>query len=286
MKNLFGYPGNKKNIIPKIEWKNSHTYIDYFVGAGSFLLYQFQKNPNSAFIIADKDPAILAVYKACQNAETRNKVIDSTIALRDEFLKNPDSVWNQMKSELRSSTDLCRLASLKLFYQRLSHGCIARTRSDGKKLNVIWSIDKTLTIKNWQPMLPDLTNCNLSIYDDWQKIPSVSGSVAFLDPPYYAPGKTPSYPEHKPGSMVTLLAVINSTQKAITDESRQIVLTHYYIPAIENCLLSFPDVTVDIQIGNELKSLSRGIGNFRHGLRTNKLTKYQDAIWYIKHEKR
>lgn len=284
IKSLFAYPGNKRDVIPGIDFLESNLFIDPYVGAGSFLLYQFEKNPNAKFIIADKDPAIRAVYQICKY-DRKEEVIQSAIALRDKFLVKPDQTWKFIKEVLAYSLDPVQLAYCKLFYQRVAHGSIPRTHSGKKTYNVIWSLDKALGLKTWEPVLPNLSDCDLTIHKDWQecfKSSDLTDTVVFLDPPYYAPGKSSCYPGHKPGAIVTLMTLLAAIQSAIECNPKQLVITHYECSHIDNLLELFNDYSINKTEGNTLDSLNYGKGNYSHGLRSETKTVYNDCIWNLK----
>lgn len=284
IKSLFAYPGNKRDVIPMIPVIESSIFVDSYVGAGSFFLKQYQDNPTAKFIIADKDPAIRAVYQVCKYRNTR-EVIDKALELRDRFFTAPDKTWGFIKQTLAYSLDPVQLAYCKLFYQRIAHGSIPRTHSGKKTYNVIWSLDKAIGLKTWEPILPDLSDCDLIILDDWKdcfKSSNLNESVIFLDPPYYAPGKSSCYPNHKPGSIITLMGILAAIQTALECHPKQLIITHYECHPIDNLLESIDSYTIDKTIGDTLDSLNYGQGNFQHGLREETKIVYYDCIWNLK----
>ncbi len=282
MESLFGYPGNKRKIVKSLDYLDSKIFCDPFVGAGSFTLYQYQQNPNGVFFIADKDPTIRSVFMACQY--NRSETIYQTQRLVKQFLKHPDKTWEFVKDTIAKQKVSMRTAVCKLLYQRIAHGSIPRTCADGVTPNVIWSLEKTEGLENWQIDLPDLSQCNLEISDSYQKALEAcrDSGIVFLDPPYYAPGKSACYPGHRPNSISTLSMILNVIALAVP-KAKQLIITHYECDAIDQLLTNYENLfTIDKTVGDTLDSLNYGQGNYLHGLREDKKIVYKDCIWNMR----
>jgi len=283
MGSLFAYPGNKRTIVKSLDYLENDVFIDPFTGVASFLLHNYSRVPHGKFIVADKDPAIQAVLYICKSNTVRKEVLKITNELKQNFLNNPTKTWNNVKKNIVKCDNPLVLAASKLLYQRIAHGSIPRTRADGKTPNVIWSVDKALGLKNWKPELPDLSDCDLTILDDWKKTFLVKNATILIDPPYYAPGKSACYPGHKPGSPVTLMMVLAAIEAAIATNPLQLFITHYECNYIDGLLTNYEDRFIIKKTNNgELKKLDYGQGNFQHGLRSSNLTQYDDCLWEIR----
>ncbi len=279
MDSLFGYPGNKRKMVKSLEYVSSSVFCDPFVGAGSFTLHQYAKHPTGKFFIADTDPAIQSVFLACQY--NRQETIYETQHLIKKFLDKPDQTWEFIKNTLGKQKISMRTAVCKLLYQRIAHGSIPRTCADGVTPNVIWSLDKSKGLATWQVDLPDLSNCDLQFHQSYQEalIACPENAIIFLDPPYYAPGKSACYPGHRPNSIITLKTILNAIALAIP-KSKQLIITHYECDAIDQLLTNYENLfTIDKTVGSTLNSLNYGQGNYNHGLREEKKVVYRDCVW-------
>lgn len=285
MDSLFGYPGNKRKIVKSLDYASSTVFIDPFVGAASFLLHNYSRVPDGVFIVADKDPAIRAVLECCKSKELSHNLITETQYLRDQFLKTPTKTWNFIKKTIGKGGKPFDKAVCKLLYQKISHGCIPRTKADKVTPNVIWSVDKVIkSLDSWVSELPDLSQCDLTILGDYGEClkATPSDSTVFLDPPYYAPSKSKCYPGHEPNKITTLLMVCNSIRLALETQPKQLFVTHYYNPIIDNLLTSYcEDYTIVKTMGETLDSLNYGQGNFTHGMRNAKKVIYKDCLWTL-----
>lgn len=282
MDSLFGYPGNKRKIVKSLDYVENTTFIDSFVGAASFLLYNYERVPNGEFIVADRDPAIQTVLYICKSNTVRKEVLKITNELKQEFLDKPTKTWDNVKKTINSCDNPLILAANKLLYQKISHGCIPRTRSKSNTPNVIWSVDKALGLRTWIPELPDLSGCDLIIKSDYKETFIKKNATILLDPPYYAPGKSSCYPRHKPGSPATLLTVLHSIELAIASNPLQLFITHYECQYIDGLLTNFEkDYKISKYVGGYLKSLNYGQGNFTHGLKGTESVEYKDCIWEL-----
>lgn len=287
MKSCFAYPGNKQNIINSVERKG-WLFIDQFVGAGSFLLKQYKDNPNGSFIIADADLPIRCFYDVCNRDP--DSVVASATEWRNRFDKKPEETWNHCIEVLeRCNTSTSHIAGAKLLFQRVAHGSVARTRTDGKTYNVKWSVDKSIGIGKWNPKVPDLRECDLIIENDYKKCYEItdvdySQAIVFSDPPYYAPFKSACYPGHDPGSLKTLLMVFNSVELPMSKGVKEIIFTHYYLEGIDERIDSYCHEYGYISerfIGEELRSLAYGRGNYKHGQRIMHKGVYKDCLWKL-----
>lgn len=281
MKSLFAYPGNKQKLIPSLVVpSDTKTFIDPFFGAGSFTLAMFDQYPNKKFVIGEADKNILEIIKACQSNKARSVVIDDAKKLKQKFLLNPRQTWEEIKTNL-----LTGCPASKLIHQRLAFGAVARKKSNGE-YNVIYSNDKARALTNWIPALPDLSECDLTICNDWKQCFSVPGldysaAIALIDPPYYAPGKTSCYPSHQPNSIKTALMITSTVDVALATGLSKFWLTHYDVELVQDFLnqIDSPCYTVSKTVGQELKQLGQGIGNYKNGSRVQPKIIYRDCVW-------
>lgn len=254
-----------------------------FFGSGGFSLAIMFKYPNSKFILSEKDRSIRAILEILHHGN-RSLLLENVVKIRDFVYEHPVTGWQDVLNWLRNSNYTYELAASKLIFQRIGHGCVARTSKNGIG-NVILSEQKTAGFAEWIPNLPDLSGYDLMIVDDYKKCFPVEGSCVLLDPPYYAPGKTKCYPGHDPNSIRSLAVVYDSLKKCFQAGVKTVYFTHYYLPQIDDYVLTncekYGYNCTHTNLGL-LNSLKNGTGNHSSGRRTKKkTTEYKDWLWLL-----
>ena len=281
IKSLFAYPGNKAKLIQTLNIPaDTQVFIDPFFGGGSFTFEMIKRSPSARFIVAESDPNIRMILRSCRDSVMKSEVLKKVECLKKDFDQSPDKTWQSIKQEM-----ILGDAASKLLHQRLAFGAVARTGSNGV-YNVIYSKDKAANLSKWKPSLPDLRWVDLAVLNDWRfcfNIPGVDyqDAIAFVDPPYYAPGKTACYPGHKPKDIMTLLTVINSVEAALAARVSKFWLTHYDVELLQDFLNGLDDSEYAVKktIGDTLDQLGKGIGNHKHGGCVKKKVVYRDCVW-------
>lgn len=307
MKNsLFAYPGNKRRDMQQLKLNLSfetgdNIFIDPFYGSGSATIFIQQIYPLlfSQIIAAEADPAIRAIVHCLSDPELHDKVTFYLGREVDNFLESPDFAWKDIVQLLddvllcgniteRSIYSLVDIAVTKLLYQRLAHGAAARTKADGKTLNVKYSKDKASKLNGWVPdlvplyqypvkpqMLSDYRSCFAQEVD-------YSKAICFIDPPYYFPKKTGCYPGHNPGDKATLELSTNSVSLALSRGCKQIFLFNYDNDDLSDyCYLEAKryGYQMDVTPLAALRSLAYGRGNYKHGGRSEGAQKVEHMVW-------
>jgi len=265
---------------------SGYRFIEPFMGSGAFFIEALKRQPRGLFLLAEKDLSIRALLWAMSGDPS--ELIESSLVLKEQFLGSPTKTWEQMKSRLGHPKLDVPTAATKWVYQRLAHGSTPRTRADGLTPNVIWSLDKAHALIRWEPVIPDsLRRSKFLLVDSYDQCFDssyfrYSEATVFLDPPYYAPGKSACYPGHRPNDLGTAMTVIDSVQRAMTAGCGIIYMTHYYHPLIDTEIAKLAtrhDYSFTTRKMGQLSALAYGRGNYKHGKMAKKKVNYTDCLW-------
>jgi site-specific DNA-adenine methylase len=268
---MFAYPGKKEHLIGKIDLK-CDTLIEPYLGSGVISL---ATNPETRLIIAEADINIRCLINLIKLGMSGG-IIEKTIEIKERFLEEKYKTWEYVIEILHNDKSASvNKAACKLLFQRIAHGSIPRDQNNGR-LNVIWSPDKVRTLENWMPELESQwSRRDFVLYDScakcWEMSDRTGKVIAFIDPPYYSLGMTRCYPGHRPKDFKTLLAGFKTVERAMQTCCDVIYYTHYDLAKNTDHVLTLASTygyTVDITPIGQLKTLGRGIGNYKNGSRT------------------
>lgn len=258
----FPYPGSKR----RKKYHGIYDGGDYdvcpepFLGSGAFSLSHAHNIP--VLIGADRDAAVLVIWRAWQDPELRLKV-DKRIAEIKGFFADPtwapESIFCYLKAEfewqgnpaLRGGDRLANFAAASIVLRQLVFGNYTRCNVQGK-LNVALSQDKLSSFPAWQHQWPRTMPAR--IYSHWShallalKHSGYQRALVVLDPPYwvpYAPGSerrgtgnlTPAYVHHDVSGEGLFNICINSLEMALRCPNvARIVFFNYYSRPMANAV--------------------------------------------------
>ncbi len=214
------YPGAKSNRDKYPVW-DGQTYdvaIVPFAGSGRWCIPALQQCHVRSLVVADADPAVRAVWGMFSGKMMDSEFLSGCI---DDWVKeftnlidvdfgselhedravklferlcfihdNPEKEWD-CEGHLY---DGCDYAAAKILLHKLCFGGNVRSNAQGK-LNISLRSDWATAIKSWHYELlwcpPDRP---VTIHADWSECfqQRITGkTIAFIDPPYYAPGNGP-----------------------------------------------------------------------------------------------
>lgn len=243
------YPGSKRRAARYPVW-DGHTYDLAVVPFGGGLGWS-QPALNAGhvrrLIVADIDPAVRAVYWAWAGQEPGvEKVLNGWVELMllPPFNRlEPQIVFDHCCSLIdgEMEADRCVYAAAKILLHKLTFGGNVRANAQGK-LNVSLRTDWDKALAGYTYTLPYCPTARVLIRDNWQAaFRAVSGDnvIAFIDPPYYAPGNGPrvkggmsrAYSAHggEPRDRAVLDMFLDAVSAAVCDPRiRRVVATNYY----------------------------------------------------------
>lgn len=247
------YPGAKSDRAkyPVGDGKVYDVGIVPFAGSGRWCVPALQHGHIKSLIVADADPAVRAVWgqfrdQTHQNWSFLGFQIDAWVeelVLADD----PGSVFEKLVEIVNlglagESQDLAELAAAKILLHKLCFGGNVRSNSQGK-LNITLRTDWEKALLNYHYELPWCPpNRSVKIMADWSEcwtnVPKDAQTIAFVDPPYYAPGNSPrvkggmsqAYSAHggHPSDRSVLDLFVGAIGAAIEAGCDRIVATNYW----------------------------------------------------------
>ena len=253
------YPGAKSNRAKYPVWDGA-TYdsaIVPFAGSGRWCIPALQRGYVRALRVADADPAVRAVWGEFARQERNTGLLSKCIeAWVVDFLRSPNvSSQKLLESNARELFDrLCSIhddpecsiesfdyVAVKILLHKLCFGGNVRSNAQGK-LNISLRTDWESALTDWCYELPWCPpNRTIDIYADWSDCfekPIQGKTIAFIDPPYYAPGNGPrvkggmskAYAVHggNPNNRSVLELFTGAVQAAVDAGCDRIVATNYW----------------------------------------------------------
>ena len=252
------YPGAKSSHTKYPVWdgQNYDLAIVPFAGSGRWCIPALQRGQVRALRVADADPAVRAVWGMfsgqLMGSGFLSECIESWVT---EFLM-PPSICDQalladnasrMFAKLcfihdnPSTAKDCDYVAAKILLHKLCFGGNVRSNSQGK-LNISLRKDWECALTDWYYELPWCPpSRTVEIYPDWSECfeqPISGKTIAFIDPPYYAPGNGPrvkggmskAYAVHggNPNDSSVLELFTGAVQAAVDAGCDRIVATNYW----------------------------------------------------------
>lgn len=240
------YPGAKSNRTKYPVWDGTTYDLAYvpFAGSGRWCIPALQMGHVRALSVADADPAVrevweMFVYHALGdffhgrvNHWLERLATDEAKQVFDELCDVID---------YQEYSDIHDYACAKILLHKLCFGGNVRSNSQGK-LNISLRKDWQDAIQDWHYELPWLPpGRQVTIHDDWSKCFDVAfngKTIAFIDPPYYAPGNGPrvkggmskAYSVHggNPNDLSVLDMLKGAVTAAVEKGCDRIVATNYW----------------------------------------------------------
>ncbi|MFG6094284.1 hypothetical protein SPB21_03495 [Leptothoe sp. ISB3NOV94-8A] len=256
------YPGAKSNRKKYPVW-DGHTYdqaVVPFAGSGRWSIPALQQGHVKTLTVADADPAVRAVWEQF-TYNTDNAWLEECI---DSWVSEFKTIWHKCNAEVLAGRLFYRLcfihdnptaghdsdgqsfdsydyAASKILLHKLCFGGNVRSNSQGK-LNISLRSDWKQSLENWGYQLPWCPpGRSVIIHKDWSECfqQSLTGkTIAFIDPPYYAPGNGPrikggmskAYAIHggNPNDAAVLELFMGAVKAAIDAGCDRVVATNYW----------------------------------------------------------
>ena len=254
------YPGAKSNRNKYPVW-DGRTYAQAvipFAGSGRWSIPALQKGHVRSLTVADADPAVRAVWR---EFTTRPWGLSQRVERWLDILK--DWADHQSKDDYAKEVfqKLCEIhdsfgygfdedgqsfhrydyAAAKILLHKLCFGGNVRSNAQGK-LNISLRKDWADAVHDWYYELPWCPpSREVKIHADWSECfgrQSADEVIAFVDPPYYAPGNSPrvkggmskAYSVHggNPNDAAVLEMFKGAVEAAINSGCDRIVATNYW----------------------------------------------------------
>jgi site-specific DNA-adenine methylase len=207
---LSPYPGAKNpDRYPVHDGGNYDCWVAPFAGSGEQEAWLALHYPGLPLVVADADPAVLAVWRCWGSEGARNAVNEALNSYTARVYADPEEGFGRLAMRFHEGVSryprvFIDLAAVSILLRRLTFGGVIRLNGDGV-LNVGLSQDKLQSfLKGWKFEWPTPPR-SLKVFCDWAlAMDWVAGhdprtpetnyrrAIAIVDPPYCA-GTTDAY---------------------------------------------------------------------------------------------